>query len=151
MNESISRKSTRNLRVRFGLTILILGLLIFILGADPALFNLDRSPIVGFVQIAVFLVGLAMICLGGYLVLNMLWNGQEKTIAADIGYRLVSTGYVIAVTSGMADVFGFGNQPFPAIPYFGPWQATGVMIGELIIAIGFFLLIPRHRQKTSPE
>lgn len=151
MNESISRKSTRNLRVRFGLTVLILGLLIFILGADPALFNLDRSPIVGFVQIAVFLVGLAMICLGGYLVLNMLWNGQEKTIAADIGYRLVSTGYVIAVTSGMADVFGFGNQPFPAIPYFGPWQATGVMIGELIIAIGFFLLIPRHRQKTSPE
>lgn len=151
MNESISRKTTRNLRVRFGLTVLILGLLIFILGADPALFNLDRSPIVGFVQIAVFLVGLAMICLGGYLVLNMLWNGQEKTIAADIGYRLVSTGYVIAVTSGMADVFGFGNQPFPAIPYFGPWQATGVMIGELIIAIGFFLLIPRHRQKTSPE
>jgi len=151
MNESISRKSTHNLRVRFGLTVLILGLLIFILGADPALFNLDRSPIVGFVQIAVFLVGLAMICLGGYLVLNMLWNGQEKTIAADIGYRLVSTGYVIAVTSGMADVFGFGNQPFPAIPYFGPWQATGVMIGELIIAIGFFLLIPRHRQKTSPE
>jgi hypothetical protein len=151
MNESFFRKSTRNLRVRVGLAIVILGLLIFILGADPALFNLDRSPIVGFVQIAVFLVGLAMICLGGYMVLNMLWNGKEKTIAADIGFRLVSTGYVVAVTSGMADVFGFGNQPFPAIPYFGPWQATGVMIGELLIAIGFFLLIPSRRQKTSPK
>jgi hypothetical protein len=151
MNEPIFRKSTRNLRVRVGLTVLILGLLIFILGTDPALFNLDRSPIVGFVQIAVFLVGLAMVCLGGYLVLNVLWNGQEKTIAADIGYRLVSTGYVIAVTSGMADVFGFGNQPFPAIPYFGPWQAAGVMIGELIIAFGFFLLIPHGVRKTSPE
>ena len=151
MNESFFRKSTRNLRVRVGLTVVILGLLIFILGADPALFNLDRSPIVGFVQIAVFLVGLAMICLGGYMVLNMLWNGKEKTIAADIGFRLVSTGYVVAVTSGMADVFGFGNQPFPAIPYFGPWQATGVMIGELLIAIGFFLLIPSRRQKTSPK
>ena len=77
MNESFFRKSTRNLRVRVGLAIVILGLLIFILGADPALFNLDRSPIVGFVQIAVFLVGLAMICLGGYMVLNMLFRSQK--------------------------------------------------------------------------
>ena len=151
MNESISRKSTRNLRVRFGLTVLILGLLIFILGADPALFNLDRSPIVGFVQIAVFLVGLAMICLGGYLVLNMLWNDQEKTIAADIGYRLVSTGYVIAVTSGMADVFGFGSHPLPGTPYFGPWQARGFEIGEFVIGIGFLLLLPVLRKPTRKK
>jgi len=111
---------------------------------------MDRSPIVGFVQIAVFLIGLAMICLGGYTTLNTLWNGKDKTIAADIGYRLVSTGYVIAVASGMADVFGFGSQPFPSIPYFGPWQASGVIIGELIIIVGFFLLIPNSRQTPQP-
>jgi hypothetical protein len=141
-NEDNSRKNNHSLRVRFGLVVVILGLLVFCLGADPSLFGLDRSPIVGFVQIAVFLVGLAMICLGGYVTLNTLWNDKEKTIAADIGYRLVSTGYVIAVACGMADVFGFGSQPFPFIPYFGPWQASGVMIGELIIIVGFFLLIP---------
>jgi hypothetical protein len=153
MNEDNLRKNNHSLRVRFGLAVVILGLLVFSLGADPSLFNLDRSPIVGFVQIAVFLVGLAMICLGGYVTLNTLWSGKEKTIGADIGYRLVSTGYVIAVASGMADVFGFGSQPFPAIPYFGPWQASGVIIGEILIIVGFFLLIPypNRNPKTPPE
>lgn len=142
MNETGRRRNTR--RLRLGLIGVLLGLLIFVLGVDPALFGIDRSPVVGFVQIAVFLVGLAAICLGGYVVLNTLWDGVEKTIAADIGYRLVSTGYVIAAASGMADVFGFGSQPFPSIPYFGEWQALGVMAGEIFIIFGFVLLIPRR-------
>jgi hypothetical protein len=152
VNEDSARKNNYSLRVRFGLVVVILGLLVFSLGADPSLFGLDRSPIVGFVQIAVFLVGLAMICLGGYVTLNTLWNGKEKTIAADIGYRLVSTGYVIAVACGMADVFGFGSQPAPYIPYFGPWQASGVMIGELVIIVGFLLLVPYpNRMGKNPQ
>jgi hypothetical protein len=142
MNNGNNRKSNQNLRLRIGLAVVILGLLVFTLGVDPAMFGLDRSPVVGFVQIAVFLVGLAIICLGGYIVLNALWEGREKTIAADIGYRLVATGYVIAAASGMADVFGFGSQPFPNIPYFGPWQASGVIFGQLMIIAGFLLLIP---------
>jgi hypothetical protein len=146
MNKENAPKNNHNLRVRFGMIVTITGMLVFTLGVEPALFTMDRSPIVGFVQIAVFLIGLAMICLGGYVTLNTLWRGQEKTIAADIGYRLVSTGYVIAAASGMADVFGFGSQPFPAIPYFGTWQAFGVIIGELVIIAGFILLIPHHRQ-----
>ncbi len=142
MSENGLRKNYLLFRVRTGLVFLVLGLLLFILGVKPGWFGLDRSPVVGFVQITVFLIGLAFICMGGYVSLNALWNGTEKTIAADIGFRLISTGYVISVTSGMADVFGFGNQPFPLIPYFGPWQATGVMLGEIIIMIGFILLIP---------
>ncbi|MDD2695104.1 MAG: hypothetical protein PHD58_04175 [Anaerolineales bacterium] len=131
-------------RIRFGLIILILGLVLFLMGVNPGMFGLDRSPVVGFVQIAVMLIGLAMICLGGYTSLIALWNGQEKTIAADIGFRLVSTGYVIAVASGMADMFGFGRHPFPNVPYFGPVQAIGVIIAEVVIMIGFILLIPYH-------
>ncbi|MBN1148693.1 MAG: hypothetical protein JXA78_15645 [Anaerolineales bacterium] len=141
MNDTGSRSEIRRNPIRFGLVITLLGLIIFVLGIDPGMFRMDRSPVVGFVQIAVFLVGLAVICLGGFIVLNALWNGDEKTIAADIGYRVVATGYVLAVTSGMADVFGFGSQTSPDIPYFGPWQAAGVMAGELIIALGFLLLI----------
>ncbi len=144
MNDTNSRKSGLSLRARLGMAMVIFGLLVFTLGVQPSLFSLDRSPVVGFVQIAVFLVGLAMICIGGYIMLNSLWSGNEKTIAADIGYRLVATGYVIAVVSGMADVFGFGSQPFPFIPYFGPWQATGVMAGQMMIIAGFLLLIPRR-------
>jgi len=149
MNDISARRTNQDLRLRIGLAFVILGLLVFTLGVDPGLFGLDRSPIVGFVQISVFLIGLAIICLGGYLVLNALWIGLEKTIAADIGYRLVATGYVIAVVSGMADVFGFGSQPFPFIPYFGPYQATGVMFGQIMIISGFLLLIPYPSRKEE--
>ena len=144
-----NKNRLRSFRIRFGLGVTILGLLIFMLGANPALFGLDRSPVVGFVQISVFLIGLAMICLGGYITLNALWSGLEKSIAADIGFRLVSTGYVISFFAGMADIFGLGNQPFPEIPYYGPWQAAGVVIGEVIIALGFLLLVPHPKRNES--
>ena len=137
------------MRVRFGLLVTLIGLIIFLIGASPSLFGLDRSPVVGFVQISVFLVGLAIICLGGYIGLMAFWRNGERTIAAEIGSRLVATGYVVAVFSGMADVFGFGTQKPPIIPVFGPWQATGVQIGECLITIGFLLLIPFFRQKKT--
>src|SRR5687768_1843259 len=92
--------------VRFGLLITLFGLLIFVIGAKPEWLNLDRSPVVGFVQICVFMVGLAIICLGGYIGLSALWGREEKSISADIGLRLIATGYVISVFSGMADIFG---------------------------------------------
>lgn len=144
-----NKNRLRSFRIRFGLGVTILGLLVFMLGANPALFGLDRSPVVGFVQISVFLIGLAMICLGGYITLNTLWSGRENSIAADIGFRLVSTGYVISFTAGMADIFGLGNQPFPEIPYYGPWQAAGVVIGEVIIAMGFLLLVPHPKRNET--
>jgi hypothetical protein len=106
---------------------------------------MDRSPIIGFVQIAVFLIGLAIISIGGYISLSSLWSGQQTSIAADIGLRLVATGYVIAVFAGMADIFGFGSQPLPKLPYFGPWQARGVEVGQFLIALGFLLMIPYRR------
>ena len=149
LSSDIRGNNIGRFRVLFGLIVTFIGLLVFLLGAEPRIFRLDRSPVTGFVQIAVFLVGLAIICIGGYITLNGLWNSAPKTIAADIGLRLVSTGYVIAVAAGMADVLGFGNHKFPDIPYFGPWQASGVILGQAIIALGFLLLIPpRHRRYT---
>lgn len=139
------------MRTRLGLTLALIGLLIFLIGVRPALFGLDRSPVVGFVQIAVFLVGLAVMCIGGYIGLMSFWRNGSRTIAADIGSRLVATGYVIAVFAGMADVFGFGTQIPPRIPLFGPWQATGVQIGEALIAIGFLLLVPYRKPKPKTK
>jgi len=132
-----------------GMVITIFGFVTFILGTSPEMFGLDRSPVVGFVQITVFLIGLAIICIGGYISLISMWNGQTRTIGADIGLRLIATGYVIAVVSGMADVFGFGSQPWPEIPRFGRWQSRGVLIGEVIIAIGFLLLMPPRSSKKN--
>jgi hypothetical protein len=132
-------------RARIGLSLTLFGLLVFLIGARPAMFVMDRSPIIGFVQIAVFLVGLAIICIGGYVSLNSLWGDQPKSIAADIGLRLVATGYVIAVFAGMADIFGFGSQTLPKLPFFGPWQARGVEAGQIFIALGFLLMLPFNR------
>lgn len=136
-------------RVRVGLSLTLVGFAVFMLGAKPSIFGVDRSPVIGFVQIAVFLVGLAIICIGGYISLMALWKGEPLSIAADFGQRMVATGYVVAVFSGMADVFGFGSHHLPGVPYFGEWQAGGVMIGQLLIAIGFLLLIPYSHQKVS--
>jgi len=149
MNDTPTRKIKQRPRIRLGLVITILGLSAFVLGVNPGLFKMDRSPVVGFVQIAVFLIGLALICMGGYITLNTLWNGREKSIGADIGFRLVATGYVITVASGMADILGFGTQTFPAIPYFGIWQSIGVISGIMIIAVGFILLIPFEDNQQS--
>lgn len=136
-------------RMRTGLAITLAGFLIFLLGARPGLFGADRSPVIGFVQIAVFLVGLAVICVGGYISLRSLWKEHPLSIAADVGQRLVATGYVIAVFTGMADVFGMGSHPLPGIPYFGEWQARGVELGMGIIAMGFLMMLPPGRQDSN--
>lgn len=133
-------------RTRVGLGLAWIGLIIFAIGAKPNLFGLDRSPVVGFVQIIVFLIGLAMICLGGYIALHALWWNLERTIMSDIGSRLAATGYVFTAFAGLADIFGMGSHPFPQVPYFGPWQATGVLIGQGIIALGFLMMIPFQKK-----
>lgn len=140
-------------RIRIGLSLTLIGLIVFLVGARPSIFALDRSPVIGFVQIAVFLIGLAIICIGGFISLMALWKNRQPSIAADIGLRLVATGYVVAVFAGMADIFGVGSHSLPGIPYFGAWQARGVEFGQAIIGIGFLLLIPygHFNNGKSPE
>ncbi len=132
-------------RLQTGLITTLLGLFVFTVGAKPNYFGWDRSPVVGFVQISVFLIGLALICLGGYVGILALWKGSSRSIVADIGVRVVGTGYVIAFFSGLADIFGMGSQPPPGVPYFGPWQATGVVIGQMVVAAGFIMMIPYRK------
>ena len=134
--------TNRNIGKPLGIILVILGSIIFALGTAPQWFNLDRSPVVGFVQIGVFIFRLGLIALGGYLTLDSLWNGNPKTISAEIGARIVGTGYVIALASGMADIFGLGTRPLPFTPFFGFWQARGVLIGELLIIIGLLFMLP---------
>lgn len=148
--DTIPQRPYSRRRIRVGLAVTLAGFVIFLIGARPSIFGLDRSPVIGFVQIAVFLVGLALICIGGYLSMMALWKKQQPSIAADLGLRLVCTGYVIAVFAGMADIFGMGSHPLPGLPFFGQWQARGVEIGQIIIAIGFLLLIPfKKKPKVS--
>jgi hypothetical protein len=151
VNESFFTPKTGKRRRRVGMGSAVGGLFLFALGAEPSLFGLDRSPVIGFVQLAVMLIGLGFICLGGYISLSSLWNGDGKSIPADIGQRLVATGYVIAVAAGMADIFGFGSQEWPAIPKFGYWQAIGVLIGMAMIGLGFLLMIPQPGKRQASK
>ncbi len=149
MNNSNHRNI--NFRVNIGLGLTIAGFLLFIVGADPGIVLLDRSPLIGFLQTATFSAGLAMLCLGGFISLKACQRvGRIQSLAQDIGLRLVATGYLISLISGMADVFGFGTQSWPSLPFFGPSQAAGVVVGEIIIAIGFLLYLP-FPSPQSPE
>ena len=146
-----SQPSFPKRRMRIGLAMTVFGYLIFLLGARPGLFNLDRSRVIGFVQISVFLIGLGIIVLGSYITLNSFWYGTKKTIAADIGSRIMSTGYVICVFTAMADIFGLGSHRLPNV-FFGPLQARGVAIGMATIGLGLLMLIRfRHSDEKSKK
>lgn len=137
-------------RIKIGLALAVTGYLIFLLGARPSLFGLDRSPVVGFVQISVFLFGLAIISMGSYMTLDALWPEGKKTIAAQIGARLIGTGYVICIFTGMADIFGLGSHPLPDV-FFGPLQARGMTLGMMTIAVGFLLMVRFKRRNNHRQ
>jgi hypothetical protein len=140
-------------RIRIGLILTLFGFFVFLMGARPSIFGLDRSPVIGFVQIAALLLGLGIICIGAYISMIGLWKNTPINIATEIGMRLVATGFVIAVVAGMADVFGLGSHPLPKL-FFGPLQALAVQIGELVIGVGILLMVPFFRlfpSKPTPK
>ncbi len=59
----------------------------------------------------------------------------------------ISTGYVIAIFAGLADVFGIGSHALPNVPFFGVWQARGMEIALGVIAMGFIMMFPYPRKK----
>ncbi|MBE9474076.1 MAG: hypothetical protein IMY85_04235, partial [Chloroflexi bacterium] len=57
MNQTANHASNGHFRIRLGMILMLVGFVIFLIGAVPDLFGLDRSPVIGFVQITVFLIG----------------------------------------------------------------------------------------------
>ena len=140
-------------RIEVGLLGTFLGFLMVVLGAKPEFFGMDRSPVIGFAQTATFLLGIGIIALSGYFCLMSFWPKGYTTITADFGIRLMATGWLIAVFSGMADVFGFGSHPVTGLVFFGNLQSLGVMIGEMVIGIGLVMIImpPHSGLRMKPE
>ena len=140
-------------RIEVGLLGTFIGFLMVVLGAKPEFFGMDRSPVIGFAQTATFLIGIGVIALSGYFCLMSFWPKGYTTITADFGIRLMATGWLIAVFSGMADVFGFGSHPVTGLVFFGNLQSLGVMIGEMVIGIGLVMIImpPHSGLRLKPE
>jgi hypothetical protein len=136
------------------MTVALLGLLMFLVGVEPDFVGLDRSPVVGFVQIGVWLTGLALLLLGGTLAVSVIRNGHRTSLRADVGLRLVATGYVAAASASLADFISIGAHRMPFI-YFGPVQTLGLVGGIVTSILGVILYWPfssmRRQRRSAPE
>ncbi len=147
VSETRRRSWTRRLIV-----VDLVGLLLFLLGFNPATFGLDRSRVIGYVQALVFLIGLGLIVLTSYIVVALQRrNGHEISLVQDIGARLMATGYVLAAFSSVADLIGLGSEPLPRPPHFGLLQSGGLLLGVFLTLIGLIMTYPRRRPPPSPD
>ena len=138
-------------RQRLGLLLAVLGALVQTLGLRPDWVGLAYAETVGLVQLLVFIFGLGLVVFGGYLHLTARWNGVARLpFWADVGLRLALTGYVLVAIAALADILGFGSHPNPSEAYFGPWQATGILVGEGLMLVGFLMAWPRRRSPSAP-
>jgi hypothetical protein len=130
-------------RIHFFLGLNFLGAFLFLLGIRPGLFGLDRSHVVGYLQVIVFLSGLGLVVLSSFAVETMLRPaGRSWTIREDIGARLAATGFVFAAVASSADLIGLGTQPLPGSPHLGLLQSIGLFLGVFIVVVGLFLYHP---------
>lgn len=128
------------------MTLVLIGLLIFIIGVNPNLLGLDRSPVVGFVQIGVWLAGLAVLLIGATLTIRVVRNHSPSSLRSEIGLRLIATGYVLATAASFADFLGIGTHTLPAISY-GPLQVGGLVFGVIVSLLGVMLYWPSRKRK----
>jgi hypothetical membrane protein len=132
------------------MTMVLIGLFIFLIGVYPNLIGMDRSSVVGFVQIGVWLLGLGILLLGATLAMKVIRNGHPTTLRSEVGLRLIATGYVLAVTASLADFLGIGSHALPGISY-GPLQVTGLALGVMVSLLGVILYGPGKTGQSSTE
>ncbi|HEY45012.1 MAG TPA: hypothetical protein G4O11_13615 [Anaerolineae bacterium] len=130
------------------MTLVLIGLFVFVIGVEPDLIGMDKSPVVGFVQVGVWLTGLALLLVGAYATMYVVRNGRPNSLRDDIGLRLIATGFVVAAAASLADFIGLGAQSMPEI-YFGPIQVLGLAAGVILSLLGVVLYWPRRER--SPE
>jgi len=127
------------------------GLGLFLLGMQPWLFGLDRSPVIGYLQVVVFLSGLGLVVVASYAIERLFrLPNQPLTIREDVGARLAATGYVLVVVSSTADLIGLGSHPLPGPPHFGVLQSTGLLVGAAMVIIGLAMYHPRAIKPAPP-
>ena len=136
------------LRSQFGLTISFFGFTMLIFGLKPEVFGLSTSLSVGFAQILTFLIGLGILIWGAIITLGAFWPKGNQSLLADFGLRVIATGYIICVFTGLADAFGFGTNPLPDV-FMGGLQRRGVLIGMSVILIGLLMMV-RFKKHRNP-
>jgi uncharacterized membrane protein YeiB len=129
----------------------IFGLFLFLLGFQPWIFGLDRSPVIGYLQVVVYLSGLGLVVVSSFaLEYLMRPPDQSLTIREDVGARLSATGYVLVAVSCTADLIGLGSHPLPGSPHLGLLQSTGLILGLATILLGLAMYHPRRPKAVKP-
>lgn len=129
---------------RFGVILIVAGFFIFIVGLFPDLIRLGLTPGIGLLQIGLFLFGLSIMTLGGYIYAYATRHrGMVRRLRHDIGVRLMATGLVIALATGFADVLGIGSHFGADRPLLGPLQAIGIAFSVVIIGVGIIMYARR--------
>jgi hypothetical protein len=133
------------------MTLVILGLLVFVIGINPDLIGMNRSRVIGFIQMGVWLSGLGVLLLGAALTVRVVRNGRPMSLRAEVGTRLIATGYVISAAASLADFLAIGSHRLPWV-YLGPLQVAGLAGGVMVSLLGVLLYWPRTpRPPTEPE
>jgi len=132
------------------MTLVLIGFFLFLLGVDPDLIGMDRSPVVGFVQIGVWLFGLALLLLGATLAVRVIRNGRPNSLRSDVGLRLIATGYVMAITTSLADFLSIGSHQLPEL-IFGPLQVLGLALGVQVCLLGVIFYWPSRRRSRRAD
>jgi hypothetical protein len=134
--------------IRIWMSSVLAGLFLFVIGVNPNVISMDRSPVVGFVQVGVWLFGLALMFIGAYAALRILRNKRPLSLREEIGERLIATGYVVAAAASLADFIGIGSHEIPEL-IFGPIQIVGLVVGIVTALLGIALYWPRRERKSN--
>lgn len=132
---------------RTGITIIVVGFVVFLLGVFPELIRLSITPGVGLLQISVFLAGLTLMTLGAYIYAYATRHrAQPVHLREDIGVRLMATGVITTYATGFADFLAIGSHFGVERPLLGPFQAAGIALGVVLIIAGLGLYLqPRAK------
>ena len=96
------------------------------------------------------MTGLVILLLASYATVRVVRNGKATSLRADIGLRLIATGYVVAAVASLADFIGVGAQRMPFIT-FGPVQVIGLVTGVVLSLLGVILYWPRQKRASDEE
>ncbi|MEE8121077.1 MAG: hypothetical protein V3T55_06080, partial [Anaerolineales bacterium] len=94
--------------------------------------------------------GLAILLVAAYSTVRVIRNGKANSLRADIGVRLIATGYVVAAVGSLADFIGVGAHRMPVI-YFGHIQMIGLVTGVLLSMLGVILYMPWTKKTETGE
>jgi len=135
---------THSRLARFAVAFIVFGFFIFLIGIFPELIRLGITPGIGLLQIGLFLLGISIMTLGGYIYAYATRHrAMPRRLREDVGVRLMATGLVIALATGFADVLGIGSHFGAERPLLGPLQALGIFLGICIIGAGIILYAKR--------